>query len=181
VKKNGEGDLAVLRIETYESLSGKNELYKHIRTAIAASAAAVLIAVLVSCAPDTGNESGSPDEIKTGIYSLENPTDKQKHERLRFVNLYDDGTAELEPSLISSYIPPICTYSPENGELVLRAIIETEHDEGSSGLKNGDEVARFELADNTVLIVKSAIAPLFADEGARYALTDDQNKRAANT
>ncbi|MDR0586917.1 MAG: type II toxin-antitoxin system prevent-host-death family antitoxin, partial [Treponema sp.] len=31
ITKNGEGDLAVMSIETYETLSGKNELYKLIQ------------------------------------------------------------------------------------------------------------------------------------------------------
>ncbi|GHT73596.1 prevent-host-death protein [Spirochaetia bacterium] len=31
ITKNGEGDLAVMSIETYETLSGKNELYQLIQ------------------------------------------------------------------------------------------------------------------------------------------------------
>jgi PHD/YefM family antitoxin component YafN of YafNO toxin-antitoxin module len=34
ITKNGEGDLAVMSIETYETLSGKNELYKFIQEGI---------------------------------------------------------------------------------------------------------------------------------------------------
>jgi PHD/YefM family antitoxin component YafN of YafNO toxin-antitoxin module len=34
ITKNGEGDLAVMSIETYEALSGKNELYKIIQEGI---------------------------------------------------------------------------------------------------------------------------------------------------
>jgi PHD/YefM family antitoxin component YafN of YafNO toxin-antitoxin module len=34
ITKNGEGDLAVMSIETYETLSGKNELYKLIQEGI---------------------------------------------------------------------------------------------------------------------------------------------------
>jgi PHD/YefM family antitoxin component YafN of YafNO toxin-antitoxin module len=34
ITKNGEGDLAVMSIETYEALSGKNELYKLIQEGI---------------------------------------------------------------------------------------------------------------------------------------------------
>jgi PHD/YefM family antitoxin component YafN of YafNO toxin-antitoxin module len=34
ITKNGEGDLAVMSIETYEELSGKNELYKFIQDGI---------------------------------------------------------------------------------------------------------------------------------------------------
>ena len=33
-RKNGEGDLAVMSIETYETLSGKNELYQLIQEGI---------------------------------------------------------------------------------------------------------------------------------------------------
>ncbi|MDR1352716.1 MAG: type II toxin-antitoxin system prevent-host-death family antitoxin [Treponema sp.] len=34
ITKNGEGDLAVMSIETYETLSGKNELYRFIQEGI---------------------------------------------------------------------------------------------------------------------------------------------------
>ncbi|GMO57549.1 MAG: hypothetical protein Ta2A_03050 [Treponemataceae bacterium] len=34
ITKNGEGDLAVMNIETYETLSGKNELYQLIQDGI---------------------------------------------------------------------------------------------------------------------------------------------------
>jgi prevent-host-death family protein len=34
ITKNGEGDLAVMSIETYEILPGKNELYKFIQEGI---------------------------------------------------------------------------------------------------------------------------------------------------
>lgn len=34
ITRNGEGDLAVMSIETYETLSGKNELYKLIQEGI---------------------------------------------------------------------------------------------------------------------------------------------------
>jgi PHD/YefM family antitoxin component YafN of YafNO toxin-antitoxin module len=34
ITKNGEGDLAVMSIETYETLSGKNELYRLIQQGI---------------------------------------------------------------------------------------------------------------------------------------------------
>ena len=34
ITKNGEGDLAVMSIETYDTLSGKNELYKLIQEGI---------------------------------------------------------------------------------------------------------------------------------------------------
>ncbi|GHV65169.1 prevent-host-death protein [Spirochaetia bacterium] len=34
ITKNGEGDLAVMSIETYETISGKNELYQLIQEGI---------------------------------------------------------------------------------------------------------------------------------------------------
>jgi PHD/YefM family antitoxin component YafN of YafNO toxin-antitoxin module len=34
ITKSGEGDLAVMSIETYETLSGKNELYRFIQEGI---------------------------------------------------------------------------------------------------------------------------------------------------
>ena len=34
ITKNGEGDLAVMSIETYEEISGRNELYRRIQEGI---------------------------------------------------------------------------------------------------------------------------------------------------
>ncbi|MDR1209974.1 MAG: DUF5301 domain-containing protein [Clostridiales bacterium] len=103
-------------------------------------------------------------------FFLENATEKQKLDRMPSVTLNADGTAELGMAIISSYIPPRCTYAFEGGELTLRAVVETEHDESFFGLKNGDEVARFAVVDDSTITFKSAAIPLFADEGARYAL-----------
>lgn len=99
--------------------------------------------------------------LTSGTYYLENPTERQKLERLASVTLYEDGRARLMPALISSYLPPDCTAAVEDGELLLRA-------EGGPGLKAGDILARFTILDEKTLVFQSAAVPLFADEGARY-------------
>lgn len=104
----------------------------------------------------------------SGTYSLENPTEKQKLERLLSVTLYDDGIAWLRTPLISSYLLPQCTYSVVDDELLIRAVIETELEEGAYGVRNGDVIAKFAIADDKALVFRSAAVPLFADVGARY-------------
>ena len=112
-------------------------------------------------------------------YSLENPTDKQKLERLASITLYKNGTAELATPLISSYLLPACTYSFEENELLIYANIEMPESESAYGVNNGDVIARFAVADDGALVFESATVPLFADAGARYVLApmtlDDLN------
>ena len=95
-----------------------------------------------------------------GTYSLENPTEQQKFERLLSVTLYENGAALLKTPPISSYALPPCTYSVADGELLIHTAGE-----------NGDVIARFTIADNA-LVFQSATVPLFADSGARYVHTD---------
>ncbi len=99
-----------------------------------------------------------------GTYSLENPTEQQKLERLLSVTLYDNGAALLRTPPISSYALPQCTYSVADGELLI-------HTAGENGEQNGDVIARFTIVDNA-LVFQSATVPLFADSGARYVRTD---------
>lgn len=101
-------------------------------------------------------------------YYLENPTRKEKMERLLSVALFEDGTAVLATPPISSYLLPSCTYVFTEDELVIYASIDTEKSEKAYGLKNGEVVARFTVEDDKTLIFHSSTVPLFADKGARY-------------
>jgi len=104
----------------------------------------------------------------TQTYSLENPTERQKLERLSSISFYSDGTARLATPPISSYMLPDCTYAFAHGELLICACVETEKSENIFGVKNGEVIARFAVADDNTLVFQSATVPLFADEGARY-------------
>jgi hypothetical protein len=101
-------------------------------------------------------------------FALENTTDQQRAERMTQFTLYTNGTMSFAPALISSYIPPRCTYSIEGGEMVFRAIIETEWDMNFFGVKNGDVVARFSVEDENTLTFLSAEISLFAEPNGRY-------------
>ncbi len=109
-----------------------------------------------------------PSEAPTKTYSLENPTERQKIERLSSVQLYSDGTARLATPLISSYMLPNCTYAFVDDELLIYANIETEKTEAAFGVKHREIIARFTVADDNTLVFRSAAVPLFADKGARY-------------
>ncbi|HBD86156.1 MAG TPA: hypothetical protein DC001_01865 [Clostridiales bacterium] len=109
--------------------------------------------------------------IPTQTYYLENMTEKQKFERLASITLYENGTANLATPLISSYLLPACTYSFAENELLIYANIETREAESAYGVKNGDVIAKFTVAADGALVFESAAVPLFADVGARYALT----------
>jgi hypothetical protein len=87
------------------------------------------------------------------------------------VVLYANGEAKLVAAAISSYLPPPCTYTIENGLLTLYAKIETEQDADFFGFENGDVICTFlvEGGGNT-LVFQFGNAALFADEGARYLL-----------
>lgn len=106
--------------------------------------------------------------VSPQTYYLENPTDKQKLERLLSVSLYNDGTALLATPPISSYMLPKCTYSVEGNELQICAVINSKFDEEFYGVKNGRVIATFEIADANTLVFRSAAVPLFSDSGARY-------------
>jgi len=101
-------------------------------------------------------------------YVLENATERDKLARMMSVTLYKDGSAELGTALISSYMPPPCTYAFKNGELLICAKIDSAHGEAAFGVKNGEVIARFEVIDDNTLVFQSSSVPLFADKGARY-------------
>ena len=85
-----------------------------------------------------------------------------------FISLYDDSIAVFVTPLISSYMPPKCTYSFVNDELLVYADIETEEQEVFFGVKHGELIARFTVVDENTLLFQSSTIPLYADRGARY-------------
>lgn len=118
--------------------------------------------------PDETIEATIPRKAPIKTYALENPDERQKMERLASVQLYSDGTARLATPLISSYVLPNCTYTFADGELLVYANIKTEEQEKAFGIKKGEMIARFTVADHDTLVFQSATVPLFADKGARY-------------
>jgi hypothetical protein len=129
-------------------------------------AAMALIVVLIIGFAMSSFKSG-PNEL-SGTYYLENPTEKQKFERLLSVTLCDDGTATLATPPISSYILPQCTYTVEGDALIISAVIETKSEAGFYGVKNKDVIARFTITDDKTLLFQSAAVPVYADFQARY-------------
>jgi len=101
-------------------------------------------------------------------YGLENATERQFAERMVQFSLYTNGTMSFAMPLVSSYIPPRCTYSNEGDEMVFRAIIKTERDRSFFGLEDGDIVARFTIIDENTLVFHSAEVALFAEPNGRY-------------
>lgn len=126
-----------------------------------------------------GSEVANSADALAGIriFSLENPTEKEKLERLMSVSIYDDGTAELATPMISSYLLPKCTYIIKGDELLIYPAIESKWDEEFYGVSDGNIIARFEFADDKTLVFKSATVPLYADTGAKYLLSSvDQSE-----
>lgn len=101
-------------------------------------------------------------------YSLGNPTEEQKLQRLTSITLYKDGTASLPTPIIISYTLPLCTYSIEEGELLIYSNLEPKKSKRSKVVEKEKPIARFIIEDYKTLVCKSASAPLFADDGARY-------------
>jgi len=101
-------------------------------------------------------------------FELENATERQKMERMTQFLLHSDGKATLLAPVISSYMPPLCTYAVEGDEMVFRAIINGEHDRGFYGLEDGDVVARFAFIDENTLEFLSSEVVLFAEPNGRY-------------
>ena len=94
-------------------------------------------------------------------YILENPTDRQRAERMLSVTLYSDGTAWLATPLISSYalLSPYY-YVFEGGQLLIF-------------YDRNDPFAHFTVIDEDTLRFELATVPLFADKGARYVRAAD--------
>ncbi|MEA5066918.1 MAG: M56 family metallopeptidase [Eubacteriales bacterium] len=115
------------------------------------------------------DEQARAELVAGRTYSLENPTEKDQYARLLSVTLHPDGSAVLAIPPISSYVPPKCVYSIENGELLICAAIAPEAgDTYGYDLKDGDVIARFTMEDTDLLIFQSSTVPLFAAKGARY-------------
>lgn len=129
------------------------------------AAVALMVVLIIGFAMDSFN-SGL-NEL-SGTYYLENPTEKQKLERLFSVTLYDDGTAMLATPPISSYILPQCAYTVKGDALIISAVIETKSEEEFYGVKDKDIIARFAITDEKTLVLQSAAVPVFADYQARY-------------
>lgn len=119
-------------------------------------AAATVLAIALSAGVTADRHAGrTPAAL--GTYVLEDATERQRLERMLSVTLYRDGTARLQTPPISSYLlldPYFYTFT--DSEL----LIHYERD---------DVIARFAL-DGDALVFREASVPLYADEGARYAL-----------
>ncbi|MCL2364100.1 MAG: M56 family metallopeptidase [Defluviitaleaceae bacterium] len=91
-----------------------------------------------------------------GRFVLENATDMERFTRMLSVTLYADGTAALDIPPISSFAirhPLFFTFA--DNELLI-------HDD------NHNVMARFEVIDDSTLILGDRYSSLFADIGARY-------------
>ncbi len=109
-------------------------------------------------------------------FSLENPTDKEKFEKMTSITFHSDQTAVLATPLISSYMLPKCTYQVSDNELKVCAAIKNEWEEGFFGVKNGDVIAVFTIIDSKTLKFKSASVPIFADENAEYIKKQEESQ-----
>ncbi len=140
------------------------------------ASAALAAALAVGLAVNRGAKSVSAlpgDAPPSGTYALENPTEKQKLEKLASVTLYDDGRVWLKTPPISSYLLPDCYATVEEDELQIHANLGSETEEDAFGVKNGDVIARFAIADDKTLVFQWAGVPVFADKGARYVYRSD--------
>ncbi|MCL1859441.1 MAG: hypothetical protein FWF92_09465 [Oscillospiraceae bacterium] len=100
--------------------------------------------------------SSNPPEKPFRQYILENATEHDSFTKMLSVTLYNDGTARLSTPPISSFALVFpCFYSFTGNELLVK-------------YGSGEEIARFDIADDGALIFRSATVPLYADKGARY-------------
>lgn len=157
----------------------KDILKKPTKVILISSIALVAAIVIFLAVMRSGNAEGNspskitfPGDSKVLTYVLENMTENDKFLHLSKVTLYDDGTAQLATPPISSYLLPECTFEFSGEELLIYANIVSHDEEGFFGIKDGQVVARFTVADQNTLVFKSAEVPLFAQGGARYVLVD---------
>ncbi len=106
--------------------------------------------------------------MKAQTYQLANMTDRQRMENMTSFYLNPDGTASFNAAMISSYIPPNCTYKVADGKLIFHAIIANVWEDDFFGHKDGDIMATFNIIDEDTLQFESANIPLFAVTGGRY-------------
>ena len=140
-----------------------------IKTSIPKITILILLVVFSGCINNSNNigiGTFSIDETSRTFF-LEDATEQQSFERLLSITLYPDGKAELATPPISSFMLPDCTYSVENDELLIQAVIYPKIEE-MYGLKDGEIVARFSIINKNTLIFAESFVPLFADVGARY-------------
>ncbi len=146
----------------------KNVLnYKKRSRIIIVTAVALVAVLIVGLAVNRevkDDHISSATVLTRGTYYLENPTDKQKMERLASVTLYADGRVWLMAPPISSFSLPDCYSTITDNELLIHADIANE----LFGIKSGEVIARFKIMDDKTLVFQSATVPLFADVGARY-------------
>ena len=149
---------------------------KRTKLALIVSTMLMIAAALAACTPGADDINSQQAPVETLVaptgpsrtFNLENPTDQQRLERLLSVTLNEDGTAILATPPISNYAMPKCTYTVEDGELLILAAIDDTADEEFYGVKNGDIIARFNVVDNNTLMFESSTVLLYADNGAQY-------------
>ncbi len=148
----------------------KNVLnFKRPSRGIIVTAVSVTVVLSLGCVMNrTTPIVAPPKSVAAQTYQLENMTEKQRFENMSSFTLREDGTASLSAALISSYMPPECTYAIENGELVVRALIETEQEEDFFIRKNGDIMASFAIVDENTLELLSAVTNLYPVHSGRY-------------
>ena len=111
--------------------------------------------VIASCS-ESLNEQPVIDLSRS--YFLKNATLRDQMERLLFVELNDDGTANLGTPPISSHALRPLYYTLTDTELLFF-------------YSAGESVARFEVADENTFVFVEASVPLFAIAGAMYEYT----------
>ena len=92
-------------------------------------------------------------------YILENATEEQKFSKTRSVILYNDGTAKIEESPLSSFmLVGTYFYTFTDDELLIH-------------YESDNVIARFDIIDEYTIVFKEASIPLRADKGARYVIS----------
>jgi len=121
----------------------------------------MIISCLLSSCENFSNQSDYFEDDSIRWYFLENPTPREKAEKMLFLKMYNDDEIRFGVSGISSYsMIKTCKYLIENDELIIK-------------YEDDDEIiAVFTVADeNNTFIFKESSIPLFADVGARYVFT----------
>ncbi|NLO48225.1 MAG: DUF4825 domain-containing protein [Clostridiales bacterium] len=149
----------------------KNVLnFKKPSRVIIAAAVALAAVLSVGFAVNKAAQIHDPQSFNFGTFALENANEDQKAMHMTSFTLDGSGVATFHTAPISSYIPPKCTFAVEDGDLVFRAIIQTEQDQSFFGLDDNSIVAIFSVINENTLVFKSANVVLVADAGAKYTL-----------
>ena len=112
-------------------------------------------------------------------YKVENQLDKRPH-ILSSIVLYDSGKATFKTSQFLPFMLPTCTYSIQDGEILLFADIpEIEADSWDSlfSLHNDDLLVKFILPnENTLVLSEVSFSTLYlAGIGEKYVATQQDN------